>query len=258
MAVTRVGVGVESRVPTGTTNAYLVGTDDALLLDPANRTDDLDERVATRDVGHVAVTHHHPDHCGAVAHYADRTDATVWARRGREAAFEAATGIQPDRTFVEGTTIPTGDGSIEVLDTPGHAPEHVSFAHPDGVVCGDLAIAEGSVAVAAPEGDLRSYLTSLRRLHARAPPRLYPGHGPVITDVRATCRRLVDHRLSRERRVRAAVEAGAETVPDVCDAAYEKDLTGVREMAEATVVAHLEKLAVEGRISWDGRRARPR
>jgi len=264
MAVTRVSVAVETRAPTGQTNAYLVGSDPALLVDPPAVTDRLDALAAERDVGHVAVTHHHPDHVGALEHYADRHDATVWARTGRADSFEAATGVTPDRSFAEGTQIPTGAGVIRVVDTPGHAPEHVGFAvetadRIDALVCGDLAVANGSVVVGAPEGDLRAYLTSLRRVHAMAPQRLLPGHGPPMEgpEVRATATRLVAHRLERSRKIRAAVQWGAETVPEVCDAAYDKDLSGVRDLAEATVRAHLETLAVEGRLRWDGERARP-
>jgi glyoxylase-like metal-dependent hydrolase (beta-lactamase superfamily II) len=99
---------------------------------------------------------------------------------------------------------------------------------------------------------MRAYLTSLRRLRARDPDRLYPGHGSVIDDPRATLDRLIDHRLRRERNVRAAVESGARTLDEVVDAAYDKDLSGVRDMARATVQAHLEKLAVEGDVTWDG------
>jgi len=282
----RIPVPAATRAPTGETSAYVIGSDDALLVDPATLTDDLETAIVDADVGHLAVTHHHPDHVGAVADYARETGATVWTRRGRTDSFEAATGITPDRTFAEGTTIPAGDAvehgstnpdsqarqdavehgstssrpaaddGVTVLDLPGHAPEHVGFATDDGVVSGDVAVAEGSVVVGAPEGDMRAYLTSLRRLHARNPARLYPGHGPTITDARAACRRLLTHRHRREERVRAAVEAGAETPDDILDRAYEKDLTGVRDLALATVVAHLEKLAVEGAIRWDGRRAR--
>jgi len=258
MAVTRVSVEVETRAPTGQTNAYVLGSDPALLVDPAARTDDLDALATDRDVGHVAVTHHHPDHVGAVADYAAAHDATVWARTGRAESFEAATGVEPDRTFAEGTAIETGDGPVQVVDTPGHAPEHVGFAVDGGedgaaLVCGDLAVAEGSVVVGAPAGDLRAYLTSLRRVHAMGPDRLLPGHGPSVEGaaVRETAARLLAHRLDRERRIRAAVAAGAETVAGVTDAAYEKDLSGVRDLAEATVRAHLEKLAVEGRIDRD-------
>jgi len=256
MAWRRVDVPAESRAPTGETAAYLSSGPEGLLIDPAGRTPDLDNAVSDADIAHVAVTHNHPDHVGAVAEYARETDATVWARRGRTDAFEAATGIAPDRTFVEGTTIPAGEG-VTVLDLPGHAPEHVGFATDDGVVSGDVAVAEGSVVVGAPEGDMRAYLSSLRRLHSRNPGALYPGHGPTVTDTRATCERLIRHRLRREERVRAAVESGATTPEGILDSAYEKDLTGVRELALATVVAHLEKLAVDGAVRWDGRRARP-
>ncbi|PSP61304.1 MBL fold hydrolase [Halobacteriales archaeon QH_8_67_36] len=248
----RVDVPVEARAPTGETAAYLSDGPDALLVDPAGRTPALDDAVADADVAHVAVTHHHPDHVGAVADYASETGATVWARRGRT----ATTDITPDRTFTEGTTIPAGDG-VTVLDLPGHAPEHVGFATDAGVVSGDVAVAEGSVVVGAPEGDMRAYCASLRRLHARNPPRLYPGHGPTITNPRAACRRLLDHRYRREERVRTAVESGATTAEEILDRAYETELPGVRDLARATVRAHLEKLAVEGALRWDGERAEP-
>ncbi|HMB49646.1 MAG TPA: MBL fold metallo-hydrolase, partial [Natronoarchaeum rubrum] len=43
----------------------------------------------------------------------------------------------------------------------------------------------------------------------------------------------------------------------VVEAAYDKDLSGVRDLARRAVIAHLEKLAVEGAVEWDGERARP-
>lgn len=252
MDVTRVPVPTATRAPGGETNAYVVGRDPALLVDPAARTDRLDDLVADRAVGHVAVTHAHPDHVDGVAAYADRTDATVWARAGRTDRFRTATDCRHDRTFREGTTIPTGSGPVRVLDVPGHAADHVALVAGDGILVGDVAVAAGSVVVADPEGDMRGYLTALRRLHATAPDRLLPGHGPVVEDPRATCERLITHRLDRERRVERAVLDGAHTVEGVLDAAYDKDLTGVRDLAGATVRAHLAKLAVEGRVAWDG------
>ncbi|WP_225333409.1 MBL fold metallo-hydrolase [Halomicrobium urmianum] len=249
-------VPVETGSPSGATNAYLVGSDPTLLIDPGARSDGFDAALADRTVEHVAATHHHRDHVGALADYARAHDATIWCRAGRADDFAAATGVEPDRTFREGTVIPAADG-VEALELPGHSPEHVGFATGGGVLAGDLVVAEGSVAVAAPEGDLRAYCTSLRRLHTRTPPRLYPGHGPAVDDPRATCRRLLRHRLDREERIRAAVAGGAETVDEVLAAAYEKDLTGVRELARATVRAHLVKLAVEDAVVWDGTLAEP-
>jgi glyoxylase-like metal-dependent hydrolase (beta-lactamase superfamily II) len=256
MDIARVSVSVDTRAPTGQTYAYLLGSTDALLVDPAGRSERLDALVAERDVAHVAVTHTHPDHVGAVAHYADAADATVWAHENHVERFEDATGRTPDRTFGEGSRLSIDGRDVEVLDTPGHAPDHLSFAVDGDIVSGDLAVAEGSVVVGAPDGDMIAYVLALLRLQARAPERLLPGHGPAINDPQVVLARLVDHRLDRERRVFEAVENGARDIEAVLDAAYDKDLDGVRDLARATVVAHVEKLAQEGRVEWDVERER--
>ncbi|TKX73425.1 MBL fold metallo-hydrolase [Halorubrum sp. GN11_10-6_MGM] len=273
-AVTSVEVPVDTRAPGGTTNAYLL---DGLLVDPAARSDALDAAVAERGSADaaapaaeaVAVTHAHPDHVGAVADYAAMTGATVVAREGHADRFAAAAGIEPDETVAPGETV--GDTTVRAVDTPGHAPDHLGFAaggpagHPSGsaagsgrsvLCCGDLAVAEGSVAVAAPEGDLAAYLASLERVRDAGYDRLLPGHGPPIDDPAATCDRLIDHRLARERDVIAAIDGGATDLDAVVDGAYEKDLSGVRDLARATVAAHVEKLVAEGRVdeAWTDER----
>lgn len=253
MSPTRVPIPVETAAPGGETNAYLVGSERALLVDPAAATPRLDEAID--GVANLLVTHTHPDHVGGVEAYADR--ATVWAHAGYADRFERATGISPDRTFGPGTRIDTDAGTVELLATPGHAPDHVALTIDDEVLVGDLAVANGSVVVGNEDGDMRGYLTALRRLHARNPARLYPGHGPVVEKSRAVIERLLSHRLRRERAVLRAVRDGARTIAAVTDAAYEKELSEVRGLAERTVAAHLDKLAVEGHVEWDGERVRP-
>lgn len=260
MSLSCVSVPVSTRAPTGQTNAYLLGEETALLIDPAAVTDRLDAAVTEREVDHIAVTHTHPDHVGGVQAYADRTGATVWARSGRIDRFESATGVTPDRHLREGTEIPV-DPPVGVRELPGHAPDHVGFVVATGAgavaVIGDVATAEGSVVVGREDGDMRAYMTSLRRLIVGEYATLYPGHGPPITDPGTRLATLLDHRLTRERRVEEAVQSGCHTIDEILAAAYEKDLTGVRDLARETVAAHLQKLAVEGRVRWDGTTATP-
>jgi glyoxylase-like metal-dependent hydrolase (beta-lactamase superfamily II) len=260
MELRPVSVPTETLAPTGATNAYVLGQDEAVLVDPAGRTHDLDAAVESVSVEHVVVTHVHSDHVGAVAHYADACEATVWARAGREERFERATGVEPDRTFREGTEI----ADATVMETPGHAPDHVSLEADGAMLTGDLVVSEGSVVVSADEGDVRAYLASLRRLYARDPDRLWPGHGPAVPSgeaptgatLRDTIERLIRHRLDREATVLAAVRDGAKTLEEILNAAYDKELSGVRDLARSTTDAHLQKLAVEGKIEWDGDQAR--
>lgn len=275
--IASVQIPVSGPAPTGSTNAYVIGRSDALLVDPADESDDLERALDRRSPAAVLATHTHPDHVGALARYAREYDLKIYARSGYEKRFERATGVTPDAGVRDGDILAAGDVGVEVTSTPGHAPDHVALTvrgvdaspsdrgddtprsdDPGGrVLVGDLAVAEGSVFVGPPDGDVRGYLTALRRLHARAPDELLPGHGPAIEDPRAVLRRLIAHRIDRERAVLDAVRNGHQTPDAVVDAAYDKDLSGVRDLARRAVIAHLEKLAVEGSVEWDGERARP-
>ena len=293
MDVVRVAVETETRAPAGRTNAYVIGRDPALLVDPADRTPELDDLVESRGVASVVVTHTHPDHVGAVATYVERYGLVPLALSGHESRFEAATGVRPSETVGDGDRLTVGvenrptvtedDGStagddrlpadqmpveplpagqkpvdqIRILALPGHAADHVGIvAGTNGpVCCGDLAVRDGSVAVAGPDADMGAYLDSLGRLAALDPSALLPGHGPPIEEPAATLDRLRRHRIRRERRILESVESGASTVEEIVERSYEKELGSLADLAAATVVAHLEALEADGEIHWDGEHA---
>ena len=67
------------------------------------------------------------------------------------------------------TPVPAGDGTLEIVPTPGHAPDHLCFFDREAgdLYCGDLARRGGTIVIPARKGgDLRAYLASLQ-LHAR-------------------------------------------------------------------------------------------
>ena len=76
---------------------------------------------------------------------------------------------------------------------------------------GDTVLGAGSVFIAPGEGSLSAYLESLEKLLTLDLDAICPGHGPVVHDPAAKLREYRDHRLDREAKVIAALDAGART-----------------------------------------------
>jgi glyoxylase-like metal-dependent hydrolase (beta-lactamase superfamily II) len=136
-------------------------------------------------------------------------------------------------------------GPLRAVPTPGHAPDHLALVAGRVAFTGDAVLGEGSVFIAA---DLGAYLAALRRLRGMGLALLCPGHGPVIDDPRSTLDGYVLHRLDRERRLVAALDAGDRTVDGLLDAAWADAPPALRPVAALTLGAHLDELEAQGRL----------
>jgi glyoxylase-like metal-dependent hydrolase (beta-lactamase superfamily II) len=143
-------------------------------------------------------------------------------------------------------------GPFAVIGTPGHSADSVCLLHERVLFTGDTVLGEGSVFISPGEGSLAVYLDSLEKLIALDAEAICPGHGPVVHDPGAKLREYRDHRLEREAKVIAALEAGARTQDELLARAWsDVDLSAsemLRAAAGATLAAHLEKLGEEGRL----------
>ena len=216
------------------TNTWVVGREPAWVVDPgpslASHLEAVAAAVAERGgAGGIALTHDHPDHAEGVE------------------ALRALLGDPPVGAW---PGVRDGDsfGPLLALHVPGHAPDHLVFACAEGAFTGDAVLGEGSVFIAPGGGSLGAYLDGLRRLRALAPPRLFPGHGPVVEDPAAKLDEYIAHRLERERRIVEALAAGARTEDELLAAAWDEIPEGLRLPAAWTLAAHLEKLREEGRL----------
>jgi glyoxylase-like metal-dependent hydrolase (beta-lactamase superfamily II) len=146
-------------------------------------------------------------------------------------------------------------GPFAAIATPGHSADSVCLLHGRILFSGDTVLGEGSVFVAPGEGSLAAYLESLEKLLALDLDAICPGHGPVVHDPAAKLREYRDHRLEREAKVVAALDAGARTRDELLARAWsEVDFSVspmLRAAGEATLAAHLEKLGDEGRLPDD-------
>ena len=135
------------------------------------------------------------------------------------------------------------------------APDEYKKLHPMGIAPvitdGDLVLGEGSTFVPPDGGSLAAYLDSLHRVQELDLELLCPGHGPWVTDPAAKVSEYIDHRLDRERKLVAALDAGERSRSRLLDAAWDDVPEELRPAAALVMQAHLEKLDAEGRLPGD-------
>jgi glyoxylase-like metal-dependent hydrolase (beta-lactamase superfamily II) len=229
------------------TNTWLLrapGAAACVVVDPGE--DDVPhlERVAAAagTVALVLITHWHHDHGGGAPWLARQTGAPV-------RALDPALTVGGD-ALVDGEVIESAGVRLQVVATPGHTADSVSFLL-DGtgtapaVLTGDTVLGRGTTVIAHPDGALGPYLTSLQRLAALAPETVaLPGHGPELPDAAAAAAAYLAHREQRLEQVRAALATlGADaTPPRVVEHVYADVDRSLWPAAELSVRAQLDYL----------------
>lgn len=234
------------------TNTHLVGTDRLVVLDPGEALDDghLERIVAAVGAATVAAvipSHGHPDHWPLAAALAARLGAPV-------CFFGRPEFLAVDRVLADGDLVEAGDTVLSVLHTPGHTHDHLSFHLPAerALFPGDTVMGWSTSIIAPPEGDLREYLASLRRL-AAVPDLavLYPAHGPAIAAPYDRIRELHDHRLLRTAQALAALGEGPGAIPALVERIYTDTPPALHPAAAHSLRAHLLALEADGRVERD-------
>ena len=106
--------------------SYLVGDDDAgvaAVIDPRFEIDEYLElaRYLGVQIEHVLETHNHADHVSGHGRLAAATGAVIHVHRDAGASYE-------HEPFDDGFELALGRVRVRAIHTPGHRPEHTSFA----------------------------------------------------------------------------------------------------------------------------------
>jgi glyoxylase-like metal-dependent hydrolase (beta-lactamase superfamily II)/8-oxo-dGTP pyrophosphatase MutT (NUDIX family) len=250
--------------PATHTNCYIVGGEEQVIIDPGSPYPDeqarFDQVVESflaegRRFREIIITHLHPDHIGGVMHLAERFRLPVAAHRLTAEAIKGD--VRVDRLIEDDELIVLQNQRDELawrlraLWTPGHARGHLSFheERTGTLITGDCVVGFGTVVIAPPEGNMNNYLESLRRyLTLPKLTALMPGHGPVLPDARSKIEEYIAHRLAREAKIVEALQAGAQTIPEIVKTVYTDTPVAMHQLAELSVRAHLEKLEAEKRV----------
>jgi glyoxylase-like metal-dependent hydrolase (beta-lactamase superfamily II)/8-oxo-dGTP pyrophosphatase MutT (NUDIX family) len=244
--------------PATHTNAWIVPVDGGVAVvdpgapvaaDQAPLLALLDALAAEgRPLREVWITHAHADHVGAAAAVASRHRVPVRAHALARRRVPGAE-IVP---FREGDL---AGGRFLVLETPGHARDHLAFLDEatGALLAGDLVSTLSTVVIDPPEGDMAEYERQLARLRSLSPRTLYPAHGPPAPDAPARLAGYLRHRREREALVVAALAAGG-TLEEITARAYPDVPRPMHLVAARSCLAVLEKLVARGRAASRGER----
>jgi glyoxylase-like metal-dependent hydrolase (beta-lactamase superfamily II) len=234
------------------TNTYVAGepgSGEALVVDPGPEDPEhlgrVEEVLTARDAACVLVlvTHHHPDHAAAAAAWAGHFGCRI-AAPTRPVAGDGG------MVVADGDLLGAAGSRVTAIATRGHSSDHTAYRLEHGpVLTGDHILGRGTSVVAHPDGDLASYLDSLRRVLDLGPDALYPGHGPALEDdPSAVISYYLEHRAFRERQILTLLAERPHHNTELVRRIYTDVDEAVLPAAAASTRAALEKLAEEGQI----------
>ena len=250
--------------PATTTNCFIVGTDRLFIVDPGapapadqallfQLLDELRDEGARLEA--IISTHHHPDHVGAVNAVSQRYQLPVHAHAITMERLKPGFlrgGVLADGDRIDLGTAPDGSPEwyLEAIFTPGHARGHLAFRESryKALIAGDMISTVATIMIDPPEGHLSTYMNSLQRLLATEMTALLPSHGPAVPDGKKIVEKFIKHRELRQRKLRAAVAEGPNTVAGLLPEVYGDVNEAMHPYAARVLLAGLERLAEAGDV----------
>ncbi len=243
--------------PASRTNAILLGDDDKakLLIDPSPNSEEEYLRLFTTIKGRlpdaIFLTHHHPDHHQFSNRLAFELQIPIILSQGTLELLTEKFGQQYFKDIElqivsENQLVTSWHGSaVRVYEIPGHDSGHLGLA-PDSMnwfLVGDLIQGIGTVVIPSNEGDMSTYLNTLKKVISLNPEVIIPSHGiPMRTTYRLE--ETLKHRIKRESEILKLYQSG-KSRQEILQELYSKIDPRLTPAAMQNIESHLAKLRKE-------------
>ena len=254
------------------TNTYLIGNKSLAVIDPGPldpaHCAAIVRAAGGRPITHILITHTHRDHVDGLADLLAATGAKTagYGAYDLTSKVAARTGPggegshtdrawRPDIQLRDGDVVAGEDWAVTAVHTPGHTPDHLSFAlKPTDTATrvlfpGDHVMAWNTSVVAPPEGRMDDYLASLEKLMARDDTVAFPGHGGQYESPSRVAKAYLIHRRMRDAAILDSIKGGATSVERIVEQIYKGLNPKLVPAASMSVLAHLEHQLERGLIS---------
>ncbi|MEK6807369.1 MAG: MBL fold metallo-hydrolase [Pseudomonadota bacterium] len=244
--------------PAHHTNAFLFGDVHKVLVDPSpcsrEELEKLCRTLQPLGVHEVFLTHHHPDH----REYADEVARHFRVPLGMSADTRARItqksgdkffGDLEIKIYREGDELTRWLGeAVQIIEVPGHDEGQLALMPVSRSWCivGDLIQGIGTVVISPPEGNMRKYFDSMKKIIALDPQVVIPSHGAALgTTYRI--REALKHREARETQIFSLHSAGRDE-DQILDEVYKGTPPVLLPLARINIRSHMTKLREEGRL----------
>jgi glyoxylase-like metal-dependent hydrolase (beta-lactamase superfamily II) len=237
------------------TNSYLVGDEDGdiALIDPGPLLEGhIDNLLAAPGrIRWIFVTHTHPDHSPAAVVLKEKTGATLYGMPAPSRGEHQDKTFRPDVVPANGDRFALAGCTLRAVHTPGHASNHLCYLLEEDrlLFTGDHVMQGSTVVINPPDGSMSDYIASLRMIRGTGIDYFAPGHGFLIGTPDDMIELLVRHRELREYRSLLALrELGTATLETLTPIVYDDVPPFKHPWAARSLLAHLEKLRIDGLV----------